>query len=87
MPTNGVPYGFRLTATGMPLERWEMPLPAPDAHEVVVEVAGCGVCHTDLSFAVDGVATRHALPLVLGHEISGRVVDAGEEARGGSAAR
>jgi 6-hydroxycyclohex-1-ene-1-carbonyl-CoA dehydrogenase len=45
--------------------------------EVVVEVAGCGVCHTDLGFYYDGVATRHALPLVLGHEVSGRVVEAG----------
>jgi 6-hydroxycyclohex-1-ene-1-carbonyl-CoA dehydrogenase len=50
---------------------------APEAGEVVVEVAGCGVCHTDVGFLVDGVPTRHALPLVLGHEISGRVVSAG----------
>jgi 6-hydroxycyclohex-1-ene-1-carbonyl-CoA dehydrogenase len=45
--------------------------------EVVVAVAGCGVCHTDLGFFYDGVATRHPLPLVLGHEVSGRVVEAG----------
>jgi 6-hydroxycyclohex-1-ene-1-carbonyl-CoA dehydrogenase len=49
--------------------------PGPGA--VVVEVAGCGVCHTDLGFFYEGVATRHALPLALGHEISGRVVAAG----------
>lgn len=42
----------------------------------LVEVAGCGVCHTDLGFVFDGVRTRHALPLTLGHEISGRVVAA-----------
>ncbi len=71
------PYGFRLNAPGRPLERWELPPPAPAPGEVVVEVAGCGVCHTDVSFAVDGVPTRHPLPLVLGHEISGRVVAAG----------
>lgn len=56
---------------------------APDAlepHEVVVEVAGCGVCHTDLGFLYDGVRTNHPLPLTLGHEISGRVVAAGAEA-------
>lgn len=46
----------------------------------LVEVAGCGVCHTDLSFAFEGVRTRHPLPLTLGHEISGRVVAAGEGA-------
>jgi 6-hydroxycyclohex-1-ene-1-carbonyl-CoA dehydrogenase len=39
----------------------------------VVEVAGCGVCHTDLSFLHHGVKTRGELPLVLGHEISGIV--------------
>ncbi|NOT29581.1 MAG: 6-hydroxycyclohex-1-ene-1-carbonyl-CoA dehydrogenase [Planctomycetes bacterium] len=45
--------------------------------DVLVEVAGCGVCHTDLAFSHEGVPTRHPLPLTLGHEISGRVVDAG----------
>ena len=50
---------------------------APGAGEVLVEVAGCGVCHTDLGFYYDGVPTRQAFPLALGHEISGRVVAAG----------
>jgi 6-hydroxycyclohex-1-ene-1-carbonyl-CoA dehydrogenase len=49
--------------------------------QVLVEVAGCGVCHTDLGFVYDGVRTRHALPLTLGHEISGRVVAAGPESQ------
>src|SRR5205085_202298 len=52
----------------------------PSADEVIVEVAGCGVCHTDIGFAYEGIPTRHALPLILGHEISGRVVLAGEHA-------
>jgi 6-hydroxycyclohex-1-ene-1-carbonyl-CoA dehydrogenase len=46
----------------------------------VIEVAGCGVCHTDLGYFYDGVRTNHALPLTLGHEISGRVVAAGSGA-------
>lgn len=73
-------HGFRLMQPGKPLERFELPAldPAPD--EVIVQVAGCGVCHTDVGFAVDGVPTRKPLPLVLGHEISGRVVAAGEQA-------
>ena len=54
-------------------ERDEVPGPG----EVIVEVAGCGVCHTDLGFFYDGVPTRHPLPLTLGHEVSGRVVEAG----------
>ncbi len=53
---------------------------APGPGEVLVEVAGCGVCHTDLGFFYDGVPTRHPLPLTLGHEISGRVVTAGSGA-------
>jgi 6-hydroxycyclohex-1-ene-1-carbonyl-CoA dehydrogenase len=51
---------------------------APGAGEVLVEVAGCGVCHTDLGFFYDGVPTRHAYPLTLGHEVSGRVVEVGK---------
>ncbi len=45
--------------------------------EVLVQVAGCGVCHTDLGYFYDGVPTRHAFPLTLGHEVSGTVVEAG----------
>jgi 6-hydroxycyclohex-1-ene-1-carbonyl-CoA dehydrogenase len=58
----------------------ELPPLGPGPEDVVVEVAGCGLCHTDVGFAFDGVPTRHPLPLILGHEISGRVVDAGERA-------
>jgi 6-hydroxycyclohex-1-ene-1-carbonyl-CoA dehydrogenase len=50
---------------------------APGKEEVLVKVAGCGVCHTDLGYYYDGVPTRHPLPLVLGHEIAGTVVQAG----------
>jgi 6-hydroxycyclohex-1-ene-1-carbonyl-CoA dehydrogenase len=53
-------------------------VPQPD--EVLVKVAACGVCHTDLGFFYDGVPTRHPFPLTLGHEISGTVVDAGPDA-------
>ena len=73
-------YGFRLNAPNTPLQACEIPVLNPGADEVVVQVAGCGVCHTDVGFAFDGVPTRHPLPLILGHEISGRVVAAGEGA-------
>jgi len=53
---------------------------APGPEEVLVEVAGCGICHTDLGFYYDGVPTRHGFPLTLGHEVSGTVVEAGEGA-------
>ena len=68
----------RLTAPGAPLEVHELDRPVPGPEEVVVRVAGCGVCHTDIGFWKDGVTPRHPLPLTLGHEISGTVVDSGE---------
>lgn len=74
-------YGYRLVSVGQPLERHELPGLVAGPGEVAVEVAGCGVCHTDIGFAVEGVPTRHPLPLVLGHEITGRVVAAGEQAK------
>ncbi len=70
-----------LTAAGAPLALLDAPRPVPGDDDVLVQVAGCGVCHTDIGFWKDGVPTRHALPLVLGHEISGTVVDAGAGAR------
>ncbi len=75
-------HGYRLTAVGQPLERFEIPALEAGADEVIVQVAGCGICHTDVGFAMDGVPTRKPLPLVLGHEISGRVVAAGDNALG-----
>jgi len=74
-------HGYRLVAVGQPLERFGLPPMEPAPDEVVVAVSGCGICHTDVGFAVDGVPTRKTLPLVLGHEISGRVVAAGQNAR------
>ncbi len=44
---------------------------------MLIRVAGCGVCHTDIGFWIDGVPTRGELPLTLGHEISGTVAEAG----------
>lgn len=60
------------------LERTSIPVPELQPGEVLVEIAGCGVCHTDLGYFYDGVPTVSKPPLTLGHEISGRVV-AGEE--------
>jgi 6-hydroxycyclohex-1-ene-1-carbonyl-CoA dehydrogenase len=73
-------YGFQLSASNTPLQPCELPLLDPGPDQVVVQVTGCGVCHTDVGFAFDGVATRHPLPLILGHEISGRIIAAGEKA-------
>jgi 6-hydroxycyclohex-1-ene-1-carbonyl-CoA dehydrogenase len=55
------------------------PLPLA-AGTVAVQVAGCGVCHTDLGYFYDGVRLNHPLPLALGHEVAGRVIAAGDSA-------
>jgi 6-hydroxycyclohex-1-ene-1-carbonyl-CoA dehydrogenase len=72
-------WGMFFVASGEPLQRRPFAVPAPAAADVVVAVAGCGLCHTDLGFLSGAVNTRQALPLVLGHEISGTVVAAGED--------
>ena len=58
----------------------ELRTETPGPGEVIVRVAGCGICHTDLGFYYDAVPVRRALPLTLGHEISGTVVEAGDGA-------
>ena len=79
MPPIRDAHGLFLERRGELVARELPPLEAgPD--DVVVEVAGCGLCHTDVGFAFEGVPTRHPLPLILGHEISGRVVDCGVNA-------
>lgn len=73
-------YRWVMEEPGKPFSKVHFDPEEPDADEVVVAVAGCGVCHTDLGFYYDGVRTKHPLPLTLGHEISGRVVMSGSDA-------
>ncbi len=73
--------GWVAEKVGAPLRHFTRDAEAAP-REVVVHVAGCGVCHTDLGFYYDGVPTRHPFPLVLGHEISGTVLAAGPGAEG-----
>ncbi|HSL22066.1 MAG TPA: 6-hydroxycyclohex-1-ene-1-carbonyl-CoA dehydrogenase [Vicinamibacterales bacterium] len=73
--------GYYVDAPGAPLAARELAIPEPGAAEAIVEVLACGLCHTDLAFASGAVPTKHPLPLVLGHEVVGTVVAAGERAR------
>ena len=66
--------------TGSPLVKEPLSPTPPAAGEVTVAIAGCGVCHTDIGFLHEGVPTRQPVPLTLGHEISGTIVDLGPDA-------
>jgi propanol-preferring alcohol dehydrogenase len=70
-----------LERPGMPLVVREWPTPQPGPGEILLEIAACGVCRTDLH-VVDGELTKPKLPLVPGHEIVGRVAAIGESVSG-----
>lgn len=67
---------WQMTEPGR-LEHVRLPMPALGVGEALVEIRGCGVCHTDLSYFYMGVPTVDKPPLTLGHEISGVVVAGG----------
>lgn len=71
-----------MEAPGGPLARHGGPVPEPGPGEVVIRIAGCGLCHTDLGFLDGGVRPNHPLPLTLGHEVAGTVEAAGSGAEG-----
>ena len=77
---NPKPVRWMMTGAGKPLVPMEFEINPLAPDEVLVEIAGCGVCHTDLGYYYDGVRTNHELPLCLGHEISGHVVETGTDA-------
>lgn len=64
-----------------PLSVDDVATPEPGSGEILVEVAACGVCHTDLHYLDHGTPTFKEPPVILGHEVSGTVVGAGEGAR------
>jgi propanol-preferring alcohol dehydrogenase len=75
-----------LKATGsldvnpVPLELEEIDDPAPADDEILIRVAACGVCHTELD-EIEGRTPPPKLPVVPGHEVVGRVMAAGDKAR------
>jgi 6-hydroxycyclohex-1-ene-1-carbonyl-CoA dehydrogenase len=77
---DGQAIRWMMTKLGEPFVPMKCDALEPGPNEVVVEIAGCGVCHTDLGYFYDGVRTKHQLPLTLGHEISGHVVETGANA-------
>jgi propanol-preferring alcohol dehydrogenase len=71
-----------LRRIGAPLEIETLALPEPNREEVLIKVAACGVCHSDLH-AVDGDWTPlPRLPLIPGHEVTGHVAALGPDVEG-----
>jgi propanol-preferring alcohol dehydrogenase len=54
-----------------PLQFVDLPIPNPNAKEILVKVSACGICHTELD-EIEGRLPPN-LPIILGHEIVGRV--------------
>src|SRR6266853_1126975 len=63
----------------LPLQARDVPKPKPGRGHLLVRVNSCAVCRTDLH-VVDGELSNPKLPLILGHQIVGRVEEIGEEA-------
>ncbi len=70
-----------LDRAGAKLREAELPVPVPGPNQILIKVAACGVCRTDLHI-VDGELAHPKLPLVLGHEIVGRVEALGQSVEG-----
>lgn len=61
-----------------PLQLTDLPVPQPGAKDILIKVSACGVCHTELD-EIEG-RLKPKLPVILGHEIVGRVERRGEKA-------
>ncbi len=62
-----------------PLVPAELPVPSPGEKEIRIRVSACGVCHTELD-EIEGRTPPPALPVVLGHQVVGRVDKCGNRA-------
>jgi propanol-preferring alcohol dehydrogenase len=61
-----------------PLELMELPVPVPAENEILLKVSTCGVCHTELD-EIEGRTPPRQLPVVLGHQVVGRVEAVGRK--------
>ena len=66
-----------LVEPNKPLVIDEVPTPVPGPNEILVKVAACGACHTDLHYVDHGTPTFKKPPIILGHEASGIVAAVG----------
>ena len=76
MRAMALPRIVSLDAVDTPLELVELPAPEPAPGEVLIRIAACGVCHTELD-EIEGRTPPPRLPVVPGHQVVGRVAGAG----------
>ena len=74
-----LPRLANLAENQAPLKLVELPIPVPREGEILVQVAVCGVCHTELD-EIEGRTPPERFPIILGHQIVGRVAQTGPEA-------
>jgi len=67
---------MQISAPGQPLKKIERAVPTPGAGELLIEIAACGVCRTDLHVLDGEISARY--PIIPGHEIVGRVAAIGQ---------
>jgi len=70
-----------LETPGQPLRLRDLPKPKPATGQLLVRVNACAVCRTDLHI-VDAELPDPKLPLILGHQIVGRIEEVGQGVRG-----
>src|SRR6478736_2651612 len=68
----------RLVQIGKPLEEADIPIPEIGLSDVLIRVAAAGICHSDAHYRA-GISNIDRLPLILGHEVAGRVEEVGAE--------
>ncbi|CAF3910794.1 unnamed protein product [Rotaria sordida] len=66
-----------ITEYGALLEIKQVPIPQPGPNDVLVKLIACGICHSDLHAACGDFHIKPPLPLILGHEGVGRIVEFG----------
>ncbi len=64
-----------------PLTLEDVPIPEIGANEILIKVSACGICHTDLHI-IEGELTGGKLPVIPGHQITGKVVKVGKAVTG-----
>ncbi len=61
-----------------PLKMVDLPIPSPDSRQILVKISVCGICHTDID-EIEGRINPSKFPVVLGHQIIGRVKNLGSQ--------